>query len=98
MSTNRAKKISIYLPLEHVGALANRAQAEGVSLSSVAAQQIERGLFQSERIDHSAALENIRQGIERLHSAFAAGEEKQLARLEKLVVLINKALEARNER
>lgn len=93
MNSSRAKKISIYLPTEHVGALASRAEAEGVSLSSSAAQMIERGLFQSERLEHSKALETIRQKLDLLQSDFRASEEKQMSRLEKLVALINKALE-----
>lgn len=95
MISSRAKKLSIYLPLEHVGALASRAEAEGVSLSSSAAQMIERGLFQSERLEHTQSLESIRQRLDGLQSDFRASEEKQLGRLEKLVAMINKALEVK---
>lgn len=95
MSSSRAKKISIYLPTEHVGALASRAEAEGVSLSAAAAQQIERGLFQSERLEHTQALEGIRRRLDGLQSDFRSSEEKQLGRLEKLVAMINKALEVK---
>lgn len=95
MTSSRAKKLSIYLPLEHVGALASRAEAEGVSLSSSAAQMIERGLFQSERIDHSEIISRIHQRVDSLQADFHASEEKQLARLEKLVAMINKVLEVK---
>lgn len=97
MSSNRAKKISIYLPGEHLGALASRAETEGVSLSSVAAQMIERGLFQTERIDNSQTLETIRLQGDRLQAAYAATEEKQLGRIKHLAEQINKLVEAKNE-
>jgi hypothetical protein len=95
MSPNRAKKISIYLPGEHLGALASRAETEGVSLSSMAAQMIERGLFQTERIEGAQALETIRQRIDLLQSAYAASDEKQLSRIKHLADMINKILESR---
>jgi hypothetical protein len=92
MTSNRAKKISIYLPLEHVGALASRAEAEGVSLSAAASQMIERGLFQSERIDHTETVNRILSRVDAIQSDFRANDERQISRLEKLIVLINKAL------
>jgi predicted DNA-binding protein len=88
MARIKTKQFTLRLPAELAAQLEALASDRGESQQAILSLLVERGLSVAERDDW-------REAIQQIKSAFAASEEKQLGRLEKLVTLINKALGAK---
>jgi len=88
MARIKTKQFTLRLPANLAAQVEAMASERGESQQAVLFLIIERGLSGVERDEWREAMQQIK-------AAFSASEEKQLARLEKLVTLINKVLEAK---
>lgn len=88
MARIKTKQFTLRLPANLAAQLEVMASDRGESQQAILSLLVERGLSAVERDDW-------REAIQQIKTAFAGSEEKQLARLEKLVGLINKALETK---